>query len=81
MSEYLDQLFAQYKTHLSVTNLASILGVTQKTAYDYLQAGDIPAYRIGSKWIILRDEVRDHMRKSAISPPDPFKDADSSEGD
>ena len=71
MSEYLDQLFAEHKTHLSVSNLATILGVTQKTAYDYLQAGDIPAYRIGSKWIILRDEVRDHIQKSAISPADP----------
>jgi excisionase family DNA binding protein len=66
MSRHLDELFAQFPTHLSVTNLSAILGVTKKTAYDYLQSGEVPAYRIGSKWVILRDEVRDFVRASAI---------------
>jgi excisionase family DNA binding protein len=66
MSRHLDELFDQFPTHLSVTHLSTILGVTKKTAYDYLQSGEVPAYRIGTKWVILRDEVRDFVLASAI---------------
>ncbi len=65
MTNHLDDLFAPYPVHLSVSNLASVLGVTQKTAYDYLQAGEIPAYRIGTRWLILRDEVKDFIGQSS----------------
>jgi len=69
MSDRLDELFEPYPTHLSVANLAAILGVTQKTAYEYLSSGELPVYRIGSKWLILRDEIRDYIRQSAVSEP------------
>ena len=69
MTQYLEVLFSAYPIHLSVTNLAEVLGVTQKTAYDYLQSGEIPAYRIGSRWVILRDEVRDFLAESSIFTP------------
>lgn len=65
MTNHLDDLFAPYPVHLSVSNLASVLGVTQKTAYDYLQAGELPAYRIGTRWLILRDEVKDFIAQSS----------------
>jgi excisionase family DNA binding protein len=69
MSRHLDDLFAALPTHLSVVQLSSVLGVTKKTAYEYLQVGDVPAYRIGTKWVILRDEVRDFMLASSTTPP------------
>jgi excisionase family DNA binding protein len=65
VTRHLEELFAAYPVHLSVANLASVLGVTQKTAYDYLQAGDLPAYRIGTRWLILRDEVKDFLAMSS----------------
>ena len=68
MSTHLDDLFAPYSSHLSVTELATLLGVTQKTAYDYLQAGGIPAYRVCKKWLILRDDIRDFLEESSLFP-------------
>lgn len=65
MSRHLDELFSAYPVHLSVSNLAEVLGVTQKTAYEYLQAGDLPAYRIGTRWLILRDEVKEFVEMSS----------------
>ena len=65
MSKHLDNLFAEYPTHLSVAKLATLLGVTQKTAYEYVQTGDVPAYRIGTRWLILRDEVKDFIIQSS----------------
>lgn len=65
MSTPLDNLFEPYPVHLSVNNLATVLGVTLKTAYEYLQNNQIPCYRIGTRWMILRDEVKEFMQISA----------------
>ena len=60
-----DDLFDRFPEHLSVEDLAQVLGVTRNTAYRWLQQGDVPAYQISGKdggravWVILRDEVKD----------------------
>lgn len=77
MARHLDELFASYPIHLSVSNLAALLGVTQKTAYEYLQAGDVPAYRIGTRWLILRDEVKDFIELSSKHARDAVPDKGS----
>lgn len=80
MTRNLTALFAPYPTHITVTDLGQLLGVTMKTVYEYLTHGDIPAYRIGKKWIILRDDVRDFLDNSSIftkSVLDDFSDAKS----
>lgn len=53
--------FSPYGEHLSVQKTAIALGVSQKRVYDLLHAGEIPSYRIGSRWLILRDEVRAYL--------------------
>lgn len=68
MSTPLDDLFEPYPTHLSVSNLAAVLGVTLKTAYEYLQSNQIPCYRIGTRWMILRDEVKEFLEHSSRIP-------------
>ena len=60
-----DDLFDRFPEHLSVDELAQVLGVTRNTAYKWLQQGDVPAYQLGGTeggravWVILRDEVKD----------------------
>ncbi len=66
MSHHLNELFSKYPIHLSVSDLAEILGVAQKTAYEYLHAGEVPAYRVGTRWLILRDEVREFLERSSL---------------
>jgi len=73
MMSRLDELFAPYPDHLSVEELAEILGVTRLTAYRWLQRGLVPGYKVGASWVILRDEVRDHLatqRNEYRAPPD-----------
>lgn len=65
----LDELFAPYPEHLTVEQLAFVLGVTKQTAYHWLQAGLVPGYRVGRAWVILRDEVRDHLAAGRNVPP------------
>lgn len=65
MSKHLDDLFEGYPTILSVRDLSQILGLNVKTVYEYLQNGSLPAYHIGTKWVIVRDEVVAFMHNAA----------------
>ena len=47
----------QYEDVLTVANLQEILGIGRNTAYELLNAGAIPAIRIGKKWRIPKDAV------------------------
>ncbi len=64
----LDDLFARYPEHLTIGQLAEVLGVTKPTAYKWLQSGLVPGYKVGSAWVILRDEVRDHVAAGRNDP-------------
>jgi excisionase family DNA binding protein len=55
----LDDLFADYPAHLSVSQMAEVLGISRPTAYKWLNEGTVPGYRVGGAWVILRDEVKD----------------------
>ena len=49
----------------SAADLARVLGVSRGTAYTYLSQGRVPGYRLGSSWMVLRDEVRDFIAASS----------------
>lgn len=67
----LDDLFAGLPRRLTVEQLADVLGVETATAYIWLQRGLIPGYKIGRSWLVLRDEVRDHLAANRNrQPPD-----------
>jgi excisionase family DNA binding protein len=61
MSDHLDRLFAEYPEQMSAAELAEALGVKNATVYKWLQNGTIPAYQVGTHWLILRDEVKAHI--------------------
>ena len=67
---YLDDLFAPYNEHLTVAELAEVLGIRVPTAYKWLKDGTVPGYKIGSAWVILRDEVKDRVLEGSNIPRD-----------
>lgn len=58
LMSHLDDLFEGYPDTLTVAELAAILRIQVPTAYKWLREGTIPAYKVGSTWVILRDEVK-----------------------
>lgn len=48
--------------------LAKELGVTMRTVYKLLDAGDLPAYRFGSVIRIKRDDVAAFLERAKIKP-------------
>lgn len=57
----LDELFAGRAQTLPASEVAEMLGLSTQAVYRWLNAGVIPAYKIGSTWFILRDELRDTL--------------------
>jgi excisionase family DNA binding protein len=54
-------LLSRLPTRLTVEQVSDVLAVPPPTVYRWLKDGEIPAYKVGSSWLILRDEVRDHL--------------------
>jgi excisionase family DNA binding protein len=68
--DFLDEHFAGYPTHLSVDQLAEVLGLgSREVAYRRLREGKIPAMNIEGRWLILRDEVKDWARSHYNTTP------------
>lgn len=72
----LDDLFATLPPTLNVDDVASLLNVTKQNVYLWLRDGVIPGYKIGTTWRIIRDELKETIRKGANAP---HEGADESE--
>jgi excisionase family DNA binding protein len=63
MSDSLDRLFAELPERLTVQQLTDVLGLSGTTVtYRWLRDGRVPAIRLGSHWLIFRDDVKGHLR-------------------
>jgi len=52
---------------LTVKEVAALLRVSAQTLYKMLEAGDIPAVKVGSQWRFDRDKIRDWIEGRAAS--------------
>lgn len=65
MADAIDRLFEGLPPTLSTTDVSDLLGITQKTAYEMVKRGAIPAYRLGGRWFVIRDELKEKLRASS----------------
>jgi excisionase family DNA binding protein len=68
-SDAVDRLFDQSPPTLGVTEVAERLGVSTKSVYSWLREGLVPGYKIGTTWFVIRDELKDTLRKGANKRP------------
>jgi len=57
--------------NLKVRDVASRLGVSEKTVYKWLRTGLIPATRIGKSWVIPEESVESILQPRAVSRSTP----------
>lgn len=73
----LDKLFEGLPERLSVEQLTQVLGLSSpQVTYRLLRSGDVPAIRLSKHWLILRDDVKEHMRAqyNTAEPPESAPD-------
>ena len=46
------------KPYHSLTTAAGLLGVTYRTALEYIRTGKLKAHKAAGKWIVYADDVR-----------------------
>ncbi|WP_394253601.1 helix-turn-helix domain-containing protein [Arthrobacter pityocampae] len=69
VSKALDRLFASLPERLSIDQLTDLLGLSARSVtYKWLREGNVPAMKIGGTWLILRDDVREHLEASYNFP-------------
>lgn len=50
-------MLEQYEELLTIAELREVLNIGRNAAYDLLNRGEIPAFRIGRNWKIPKDAV------------------------
>ena len=68
VTDGLDALFEGRDATLSAPEVAEMLGMTKQGIYHWLRDGVIPGYKVGTTWFILRDELKETLRKGANAP-------------
>jgi excisionase family DNA binding protein len=53
--------------YLKVEEVATLLRVHVRTVRDWIQRGEIPAYRVGKEWRIRRDDLDRTMQARRVS--------------
>lgn len=62
VSKALDDLFDALPPRLSIEQLTDLLGLSDKqVTYRWLREGRVPAIKLGGSWLILRDDVKEHL--------------------
>ena len=51
---------------LTVKEVASYLRISIPTAYKLVHSGEIPAYKIGGRYIVPRDEFRTWLKNNTL---------------
>ncbi|MEG2424423.1 helix-turn-helix domain-containing protein [Glutamicibacter sp.] len=68
VTDGLDALFEGRRATLTAPEVAEILGMTKQGVYHWLRDGVIPGYKVGTTWFILRDDLKETLRKGANTP-------------
>ena len=69
VSDALDRLFEGLPERLTVDQLAQVLGLGDRTiTYRWLRDGIVPAIKLGKTWLILRDDIKEHLRSQYNVP-------------
>ena len=61
----LDALFADLPETLTVKEVSHLVRKTPQGVYSMLKAGKIPGYEVAGGWIIIRDELKEQMRRGS----------------
>lgn len=70
-TDALDALFAGLPPTLTVEDVAELLNISRQNAYAWLREGVIPGYKIGTTWRVIRDELKETLRRRANAPHRP----------
>ncbi len=52
---------------LNVTQAAQLLGIDRKTATALIHRGELPAFRIGTRWLVSRSKLEEWIERNADS--------------
>lgn len=71
---HLDDLFQGLPPRLSVAQTAELLGVSETTIYTWLAQGVLPGNKVGGKWMLITNAVKEVVASGSNLPTPPNSD-------
>ena len=69
VADALDRLFEGLPERFGIDDLTKVLGLADRTVtYRWLRDGIVPAIKLGKTWLILRDDIKEHLRSQYNVP-------------
>lgn len=68
---HLDDLFRGLPPRLSVAQTAELLGVSETTIYTWLAQGVLPGNKVGGKWMLITNAVKEVVASGSNLPVPP----------
>jgi len=62
---------------ITISELAELLSVTDRTVYQWANNGEIPAYKVGNSWRFVEEEVAEWLKKKRNIPDASVQSADA----
>jgi excisionase family DNA binding protein len=62
-------VLAAYEDEMSYRDLMVLFGKSKQTIYSWLHNGEIPAFHVGSRWIIHKVQLRQKLRATSNQTP------------
>jgi excisionase family DNA binding protein len=62
-------VLADYNDEMTYHDLMNLLGKSKRTIYTWLNSGEIPAFHIGTRWIIHKGQLRQKLLDTSNQTP------------
>jgi len=61
----------------TISEVAELLSVTDRTVYQWANSGEIPAYKVGNSWRFVEEEVAEWLKRKRNTQNAPVQSADA----
>ena len=61
ISERTDIMIKYYNDYMTPIEVADELGIALTTVYNLLRSGELPGFKVGKKWFVLREKMERMM--------------------
>jgi len=65
---------------MTISEVAELLSVTDRTVYQWANSGEIPAYKVGNSWRFVEEEVAEWLKQKRNIPDAPVQPAKAATG-
>jgi excisionase family DNA binding protein len=64
------------KEYYTIGECADIIGVSERSVYKYVKLGTLPAYKVGRRWYVTKENLDRYITGTPCTPAAPAADTE-----